>query len=275
MKTSEAPGEVSGPKISVIVPVFNQSHLTQRCLASLQANTRWARELIVIDNHSTDNTPLVLDRFEKSFTTAGWAFSTIRYEVNQGFGRACNAGIRAASGDFVVILNNDTWLMPGWDEVLFRRMSKLKVDMIAPHYDESPFDERKTAEKALRFVRRNQGKVKSEWVSILMFFRKSSLYTLGEALGPFDERFFVTYEDADLKERMQRAGLRYCQIGDCSIWHFSKGTRGQVEMPSGYEAEGLRLFQDKWGFDPCAAERTLRMRLKRRWNKIKTRLGRF
>lgn len=238
---------------------------------SLQANTRLARELIVIDNHSTDETPEVLKQFQNSFQALGWTMSIIRNETNQGYGRACNAGVRNSSGDYVVILNNDTWLMPGWDEVLFRRMSLLQVDMIAPYYDETSFDETETLEKAKRFTRRNKGKVRPDWVSILMFFRKASLVEL----GLFDERFFVTYEDADLRERMKRMGLRYCQIGDCYIWHFSKGTRGQIAMPSGYETEGLKLFMDKWGFDPCMEERTLPQRLKRRWLKAKSRLGLF
>ena len=267
MSTSDA----VGTKISVIVPVFNQSKLTERCFASLQTNSRLARELVVIDNHSTDQTPELLDQFKKSFEALGWTMSIIRNEANQGFGRACNAGIRASSGDFTVILNNDTWLMPGWDEVLFRRMAKLNVDMIAPYYDESTFDETETLTKAKHFIRRNKNKVRPDWVSILMFFRKSTL----EKLGLFDERFFVTYEDADLRERMERAQLRYCQIGDCYIWHFSKGTRGQVEMPSGYEAEGLKLFVDKWGFDPCEEDRTAHMRIKRRWKKAKAKLGLF
>ena len=161
--------------------------------------------------------------------------------------------------------------MQGWDEVLLRRMSLLNVDMIAPHYDESAFDEIETPAKAERFIRRNLGKVHPDWVSILMFFRRPAL----ESIGLFDERYFVTCEDADLRERMKRAGLRYCQVGDCSIWHFSKGTRGQVQMPSDYEAEGLRLFMEKWGFDPCAEDRTLPMRFRRRWKKVKTKLGLF
>jgi GT2 family glycosyltransferase len=258
-------------KISVIVPVFNQAKLTERCLASLLKNSQLARELIVIDNCSTDETTLVLNQFKKLFETQGWVMSIIRNEINVGFGRACNAGVRASSGDFVVILNNDTWLMPGWDQVLHRRMSELNVDMISPHYEEIEFDETETLKKANRFIQRNRDKVKPDWASILMFFRKPSL----EKLGLFDERFFVTYEDADLRERMNRAGLKYCQIGDCYIWHFSKGPRGEIEMPSGYEAEGLRLFMEKWGFDPCEKERALRPRMLRRWKELKSKLGLF
>ncbi|MFZ3064908.1 MAG: glycosyltransferase family 2 protein [Nitrospirota bacterium] len=257
--------------ISVVVPVFNQVHLTERCLGSLLDNSILARELVIIDNNSSDSTPAVLKEFQNRFAEKGWSTHIIINLENVGFGRACNQGIRASSGEFVIILNNDTWLMSGWDDVLLRRMSELGADMVGPYFDESPFDAENMIVKAQRYADRNRGKFSKDWVSILMFFRRQVL----EAVGLFDERFFVTYEDTDLRERMDRAGKKYFQVGDCYIWHFSKGTRGSQKLPSNYEQEGLRLFIEKWGFDPCIHEKALSAKLRRKWKKVKATMGLF
>ena len=257
------------PSVSVVIPVYNQAQLTRACGASLAQNSRVARELIVVDNASSDDTPQVLDELGTKLRGQGWDFSVLRNTENQGFGRACNQGIRVARGEFVAVLNNDTWLMPGWDEALAHRARELRADMVGPYYDERPFDPRATPARAARFAARNQGKARRAWVSILMFFPRSTL----NDLGLFDERFFVTYEDADLRERMERAGMRYYQVGDCFIWHRSKGTRDHADLPSDYEKEGLRLFMDKWGYDPRTREATRHARLTCRWRRIKDRLG--
>ncbi len=257
--------------ISIVVPVFNQAALTERCLHSLLVGSQVARELIVVDNHSTDNTSGLLISLRTHFEKKGWKFQVITNEKNAGFGRACNQGIRASTSPYVAVLNNDTWLMPGWDQALLRRIKDLNAAMIGPYYDETPFDAVQTARRAQQFVQQNRGKARPLWVSILMFFRRADL----EQVGLFDERFFVTYEDTDLRERFDRAGLKYFMVGDCSIWHFSKGTRNSAPLPQGYEADGLRLFMEKWNFDPRARDHTRWAKLRRRWMRMKNRWGRI
>lgn len=257
--------------VTIVIPVFNQAHLTERCLESVLAHSKVARHLVVVNNASTDSTASLLQTLQKRFHDQGWDMQIIANSENVGFGRACNQGIRLSQTDYVAILNNDTWLMRGWDEALIRRQQELNADMIAPYYDETPYDAGSMDERADRFVRRNRGKFAEAWVSVLMFFPKRTL----DVVGLFDERFFVTYEDTDLKERMIRAKMSFYKVADCFIWHHSKATRDQEALPSGYEQEGLRLFTEKWGFDPRVAEHTRGARLKRRWRKIKIALGLF
>ncbi|MBI3535722.1 MAG: hypothetical protein HY072_09600 [Deltaproteobacteria bacterium] len=179
--------------------------------------------------------------------------------------------MKACNKKYVAILNNDTWLMPSWNQVLLTRLAELDADMIGPYYDETPFDPIETPKKAQAFIKRNVGKFNKNWVSVLMFFKRELFNSIGE----FDERFFVTYEDTDFRERMDRAGKKYFQVGDCYIWHLSKGTRDTQNLPTNYEQEGLHLFIDKWKFDPRIREHGLDARLKRRWSKIKNKMGYF
>jgi len=228
--------------------------------------------VIVVDNHSTDSTPSFLKEFEKKAINRGWTYQILTNKANRGVGRAFNQGIEASKGEKIAIVNNDTWVMPGWDTVMLRWAEKLKSDMVAPYYDETSFDPIQTLVKARKFVKRNQGKYSKDWCSIFMFFDRKVF----DQIGLFDESFFVTCEDNDFRERMIQAGLSYYSVAECYIWHHSKGTREKGEfLPGNYEEEAREVFIKKWGFDPRDQENTMNARLKRRWKKIKSRFELF
>jgi GT2 family glycosyltransferase len=262
--------------VSAVVPVFNKIDLTERCLDSLLENSRNLTEVFVIDNASTDATPDKLLIIESRFKTAGIAFSVIRNTENVGFGRASNQGIRIARGDWIAIINNDTWLAPGWDTALEEEANRLHLDLIGPHFDERPFGGDMKA-RALDFLKRNGGRFRTHFVPILMFFRRSAMEVIAfEHGGIFDERFFVTFEDTDLRYRMDQAGLLYGQTSKAYIWHQSMGTRSTPGLlPSNYEQEGRRIFIEKWGFDPVPLENTWFQRVRRKYRKWKSSRGRF
>ena len=132
-------------------------------------------------------------------------------------------------------------------------------------------------ERAHEFVTRNQGKIRHHFVPILMFFSRKAVEKIRfDHGGIFDERFFVTYEDTDLRHRMDLAQMRYGQTGSCYIWHHSMGTRSTPgALPKGYELEGLKLFTEKWGFDPRPKDHTVPAKLKRRFWKWKEQRGLF
>ncbi|MGH8246665.1 MAG: glycosyltransferase family 2 protein [Gammaproteobacteria bacterium] len=85
-------------RISVIIPAFNRGHTLQRALNSVHAQTRCADEIFVVDDGSTDNTAEVLMRYPR--------VQCIRLE-NRGVSAARNAGIRAATGDWLAFLDSD------------------------------------------------------------------------------------------------------------------------------------------------------------------------
>lgn len=84
---------------SIIVPLFNRHDMTAACVAAVEANTE-DFELVLVDNGSTDET--------RDLEVA------VRNPKNRGFAVACNQGARAATGDVLVFLNNDTEVQPGW-----------------------------------------------------------------------------------------------------------------------------------------------------------------
>ena len=95
--------------ISAIIPTWNRADLLELILNNLQSQTRVPDQIIVIDNGSVDATQLVAREF---------AVDLIVLPENRGFAIAVNEGIRHATGDWVLILNNDVILEPEWLERL-------------------------------------------------------------------------------------------------------------------------------------------------------------
>src|SRR5215217_117149 len=94
---------------SIVIPVHNKATITRQCLDALLAEPEdgIARQLVVVDDGSTDLTASLLATYRDRVLV-------IRHETARGFAVACNAGVAAATGEFVVLLNNDTIPTSGW-----------------------------------------------------------------------------------------------------------------------------------------------------------------
>lgn len=105
------------PKVSIILILYNQAALTFRCLCSLALERNVPIEVIVIDNHSRDDTDKMMKRV-----------SGIKYVYNNenvGFLKAVNQAADMASGDHILLFNNDAALLPG---TLSNSVSRLESD---------------------------------------------------------------------------------------------------------------------------------------------------
>jgi glycosyltransferase involved in cell wall biosynthesis len=105
------------PPVSVILPAFNRAWSLKRAIDSILSQTYANLETIVIDDGSTDETPSLLLSY-------GNRIRVIR-QANQGVSAARNAGIRAASGDLIALLDSDDAWLPG--------KIKAQVDFFTTH----------------------------------------------------------------------------------------------------------------------------------------------
>lgn len=104
-----SPSLPSLPSVTVAVCTWNRAALLERTLASLEAQVASPGvEVLVVDNASTDETPAVIRRFAARLPLRG-----VR-EGEQGLSHARNAALAHASGDYIVFIDDDVEVAPGW-----------------------------------------------------------------------------------------------------------------------------------------------------------------
>jgi GT2 family glycosyltransferase len=104
-------GKTTTPDISIVIPIYGQLAYVLNALASLLSHGASARvEIIVVDDASPDQSGQFLPKLK--------GIRYVRQPKNAGFIATCNAGARLARGGFVVMLNSDTRVVPGWLDTL-------------------------------------------------------------------------------------------------------------------------------------------------------------
>jgi len=241
------------PRVSIVIPVYNQFHYTLACLKSLAEHPGTVPfEVIVVDDRSSDVTP------ERLPDIAG--IRALRNEENLGFIGACNAGAALARGDFVVFLNNDTSVRPGWLEALvgtFERHADCGLAGAKLVYPDGRLQEAggivfsdgsgwnygrngDPADPAYEYVR------EADYCSgAAIIIRR----TLLEDLGGFDTRYKPAYyEDTDLAFRIREAQLKVYYQPASVVVHFEGVTSG-TDTTSGikrYQVVNQEKFVERW-----------------------------
>ncbi len=243
---------VARPTVSVIIPVWNQLHYTQLCVQSVRERTPESVELIVVDNGSTDGTG--------EWLAAQADVHTITNPENLGFGPACNQGMAAASGDYLVLLNNDTVVTPGWTTPLIAALTThSEVGLVGPLANRVggwqmdggctyTDDEGLRAHAAARAAERPGA---CEDLPILSGFCWMLTRATYDLIGPMDERFGIgMFEDNDYCKRVAMAGLRLLAVHDvvihhqCSVTFRAAGIDYTAQMDTNRE-----VFKQKWADD--------------------------
>ena len=216
---------------SIIVPVYNRKGLTRQCIEILLAEPpkEIDREVIVVDDASTDGTPEVL---------AGYAdaIRVVRHEENTGFATSCNDGAAAASCDYLVFLNNDTLPLKGWLDALVRYADRhpnaavigcklLFSDDTIQHAGVAITEDLNPRHIYAGFPAEHPAVNKSRRFPIVTagcaLFRREPF----EEAGGFDDAFVNGFEDVDLCLRIGEAGheVHYCH--EAVLYHLEMATR--------------------------------------------------
>lgn len=242
------------PDVSIVVLTHNGLVFTRMCLESVLSSMGGPTfEVIVVDNASTDGTTRYVRALAaRDARVRPWLMST-----NLGFARGANAGLRAARGRWLVLLNNDAIVPPGWLATLTAHLADPTVGIVGPVTNQAPgiarvADSYRTYGEFLDASsargRDGRGGIDVERLTLFCAAVRRSVY---EDVGPLDERFELgMFEDDDYCLRLAAAGLKPRLAEDVLVHHFGEASFGGL-VPDGrwnstFEAN-RRRFERKWG----------------------------
>lgn len=147
------------PKISVIVPVYNVEKYLSRCLDSLLSQTYEDFEVLLIDDHSPDNSLEICNQYAKKDAR----IRVLRTEKNGGASVARNVGLNASKGQYISFVDSDDYLEPNYFELLLKNLEQTDADICQCSYREvvgevvgekvdAEFVDTYTGEQALSFM---------------------------------------------------------------------------------------------------------------------------
>lgn len=112
--------------ISVIVPIYQVEAYLEECIASIVAQTHRNLEIILVDDESPDNCGVICDSWVKKDSRI-----RVIHKANGGLSDARNAGIEAATGDYIAFVDSDDWIQPDMYEKLLAALLRENADICA------------------------------------------------------------------------------------------------------------------------------------------------
>jgi GT2 family glycosyltransferase len=227
-----------------VIPTLAADHALTECLTALERQTRQDIAVIVVDNSGLGKAAALLP--------AGSKARVIRNRINVGFGSAVNLGIESSQSRYVAALNDDAVPCPGWVDALVRAadaapdaglfasqvrlQDSQKLDsagmLIAA---DGSSKQRGHGEDAGSYARTEDALLPSG--SAAMYRRK-----MIDAIGGFDDDFFLYCEDTDLGLRARWAGWRCLYVAEAVVQHRYSHSAGTASALKAYYVERNRLF---------------------------------
>lgn len=232
-----ASGSPAGPAVSIVIPCHNGVALTDACLRSLHETLPrdFRGEIIVVDDASTDGTAESLRAWAKRDAR----IKPLRHARNRGFLETANRGAKAATGEFLIFLNNDLVLLPGWLPPLLRTFRDFPAaggvgaklifpdgtlqeaggmifrDGSAAHFGRGDHELDATLYSFVRSV---------DYCSAALFATRRALFL---EMGGFDRAFAPAYyEDTDYCCALRAAGHRIYYQPECAAIHVEGASCG-------------------------------------------------
>ncbi|MEM1389520.1 MAG: glycosyltransferase [Pseudomonadota bacterium] len=241
------------PEISIIIPVYNNVEYTRACLESIaKAGSNFSYEILIGDDGSSDETETEMS-LRRDLTY-------IRNDTNLGFLRNCNNAAQYAKGRYLVFLNNDTTVTPGWLDALRNTYDEhddvglVGSKLVYPNgqlqeaggivwEDGSGWNWGRLADPdnpKFNYVR------DVDYVSGASIMIERDYF---ERLGRFDERYEMAYyEDTDLAMSVRASGRRVLYQPHSEVIHH-EGISSGTDLESGqkqYQVSNAKLFFEKW-----------------------------
>jgi len=255
------------PKVSVVVPAWNEAVGIISTIESILANTYNKIEIIVVDDGSTDGTGKLVKNFIRQYELKKSVFSekTIIYyrKRNGGKGRALNSGVRKSTGEILISIDADCYVSPNALENFVRYFADPSIMAVVGNVKIG------NTERLLGMI---------QYIEYLFsfYFKKAdsllnTIYIIGGAAGAFRQEVFKKIglyradnltEDIELSVRIQAAGMRIVYAADAVIY-----TEGAGDI-KGLMKQRLRWKRGR--FQTFNEHRSLFFSPRKRHNKLLT-----
>ena len=243
------------PMVTIVVVTYNGLSYTQLCIDSILRRTEWPNfGLVVVDNASSDGTREYLQQLCERHPNVHYVANS----ANLGFAGGNNVGIRAAIGDYILLLNSDTIVTRGWLTRLVRHLeADASIGMVSAVTNSAGNECRieidyDGAEGIESFAQRRAEAFRGRVLEVRMvpLFCTLVQRSLFDAVGLLDERYGRgMFEDDDFALRVARIGKRIVCAEDVFVHHFGGMSMNRLQE---WEYQGLfdanrRQFEEKWG----------------------------
>ena len=222
-------------KTAIVIPNYNGIAYIADCLMSIREDTTVPDRIIVVDNGSTDGSDEVVRR---DFPEV----ELIALSENTGFCGGVNAGIDAARRegmDYVILLNNDTRILPGFTRGLIDAVTASRdifscQAMMLSMSDPELIDDAGDLYCALGWAfARGKGQRRGGFEKRCDIFSScagAAIYSMKilDEIGTFDERHFAYLEDTDIGWRAKIAGYRNVYAPEARVLHVGSASSGSI-----------------------------------------------
>lgn len=221
--------------LSIIIPVSNQAALTFGCLEALRSQMVRDIEIIIIDNASADETKILIPRMRGVLSLIN--------QSNLSFAESCNQGAAMASGQFLLFLNNDAFVLPGALETLTTTMvanphvgavggKLLRPDGMIQEVGAYVLPDGTTVGRCRGTSPESHNASQMMRVDFcsaaFLLVRKDAFHQV----GGFDVRYSPAYyEDVDLCIRLARAGFPCIVEPRAEAVHIERGSSESLSSP--------------------------------------------
>lgn len=245
------------PDVSIIMPVFNKLQLTEPCVESIhREGADCSFEIVVVDNGSTDGS--------REWLAAREQEGRLRCVINPdnlGFARGCNLGAAHARGRYLLFLNNDMEVTPGWLEPLVATLDQdpavgivgarlLFADDTIQHGGVALVQVTKEGwthigglHLSYQMPADHQGARNSQYMQVVTGACLLIRPEVFAAVGGFDERYWNGNEDVDLCLKARQLGWDVVYRGESVVYHYE--SQSGPERFSQVE-KNVRLFNRVW-----------------------------
>jgi GT2 family glycosyltransferase len=223
--------------ISVVIISYNSGGFLEKNLTSLTRQSVPFDEIIVVDNHSSDDSLTLIEKFEKDYAD----IRKLALDYNSGYAKGANTGIRQTRSDLVLVANADIFLDEHFNRSVIEKFEQNPdVSLLSPlilRFDGETVDSagqtfsRSLHPSEIGFNRSvdevdiREGTVFSVCGAATVFRREALEALKQEPDGDYyDEDFFIFWEDFDIGWRAQLLGMKTLFSPDARVYHFRSAT---------------------------------------------------